>query len=791
MKFSEKWLREYIDPALSTQELCDRLTLAGLEVDAIEPVAGEFSKIVVGEIKEIVAHPNADKLRICQVDVNADERLNIVCGAPNIYVGMKAPVALIGAVLPGDFKIKKSKLRGEPSFGMMCSEKELGLSEGHGGLMDLPSDASVGTCIREYLDLDDSIIDVDLTPNRADCLSVYGVAREVAALTNAALIEKSISVESIVLNESLPVSIQASTDCKRYLGRIIKNINTKAASPLWLKEKLRRSGVRSISVVVDVTNFVLLEFGQPMHAFDLDRLDHEIIVRKAHKDEKLVLLDETELTLDDKDLVIADASKALALAGIMGGQKSSVTDDTKHIFLESAYFCPIAIAGKARKYGLHTDSSHRFERGVDPQLATLAMDRATEILVSIAGGDVGPITEVTLDNVTKQKNAITLRAKKVNSVLGCDFSNDYIQSVLEGLGLEVTKISEGKWTVVAPTYRFDINIEEDLIEEVGRIYGYENLPENLPTLDMKKPIISDKTLSINSAKNSFVQRDYHEVINYSFIDPKFDEYFFKGGGITLSNPIASDMAVMRQSLIPGLLTAFKANLNRQQERVRIFEEGVTFELVDGQKKETVKFAGLAFGKVTPLNWGATAVTDFYSVKADVEAILSQTGLTYMWEAVVDCDYLHPGKSASILCDDQVIGTIGVLHPDTMKFMQIKGTAPVVFELLWSKISTAILPVFKALSKYPSISRDLAVIVDADVVCDALLTSVRESAGHLLQDVRVFDVYQGDNLPKNKKSIALNLILQDSSQTLNEDTINLVVTNVLNHIEEQTGATLRE
>lgn len=790
MKLSENWLREFVSPKINTKELSDKLTLAGLEVDSILPVAGTFSKVVIGQIEDIQKHPNANKLNICKVRIGNDEILSIVCGAQNIYEGMRVPVALVGAILPGGFKIKKSKLRGELSCGMMCSESELGMTEESNGLMDLPSTAPIGECIRQYLSLEDNIIELDLTPNRSDCLSVYGVAREVSALTQTNLLPKpTISKLDLNCDSYISINIESAEACKRYASRVIRGIDIKALTPLWMKEKLRRSGIRSISLIVDITNYVMLELGQPMHAYDLSVVEGNINIRQAFENEQIDLLDGKILNLDSSDLVIADSKKVLALAGIMGGKTSGVESDTKDILLESAFFVPSMIAGKARKHGLHTDSSHRFERGVDPGSTVEALERATQLVIQLAGGDIGSISEAGISKPEEKK--ISLRLGKVNALLGLNFDILYIQSALERLGFVFEVKSDGILVVIPPNYRFDINIEEDLIEEIARIYGYEDITASMPISSMSESAIYDFKLNTCMAKEIMMQKGYSEVINYSFIDSKLDIIFSSNPGIELKNPISSDMAVMRTSLLPGLLSSFKSNLSRQQDRVRIFEEGVVFSQSDSERIEKNMFSGLVFGNINPLNWRDNTSSDFFSVKSDIEGLLARNLSKVKWNQLTDCPYLHPGRSAFLEIDQKKFGIIGEIHPNVMKEMNIKSSAPIVFELDCSIFDTFEHPQYEKISKYPSISRDLAFIVNKDYKSSELIDYVREEGGKLIKGIRIFDVYQGKNLDNNKKSIAINLILQDSSQTLNEEAINIVLVKIIDLLKDKAGAELRE
>lgn len=788
MKFSHAWLQQFVEKSLNANTLAEKLTDAGLEVDSVEPAGAEFSGVVVGQIVEINKHPDADKLNICQVDVGQIEPLTIVCGAGNIYVGMKAPVAMIGAVLPGNFKIKKGKLRGQESFGMMCSEQELGILEQADGLMDLPEDAPIGQDIRHYLELDDHCIEVDLTPNRADCLSVYGIAREVSALSKSGL--KSLSVIKHKPHHDITrgIHIQAQEGCKRYFGAVIKGIDTQAKTPLWMQERLRRSGVRSISLAVDITNYVMLLTGQPMHAFDHNKVDGDITVRYAHEGEKITLLDDSEVMLQANTMVIADDKQALAIAGVMGGLSSSVTDETRDLFLESAFFEPIAVAGRARQYGLHTDSSHRFERGVDPELAEQAMHIAIDLILNIAGGELGTITQAVIARPANP--VINMSFEKLNRVLGMAFEPDYVRSQLQALGMTIVAENDTHLQVQAPSYRFDIVIQEDLFEEIGRLYGYANIQEKMPSFKATKTKICEHTIPLHRFKSLLVDRGYHEAINYSFIDPKHDAYFFSQQGITLQNPISADLAVMRQSLIPGLLKAFKENVSRQQTRVRLFEAGVCFFPSEQGRQEHAKIGGLAFGTVNPQGWSGAKIVDFYDVKADVQAMCDLAGLAVQWQVCDDCAWLHPGQSAYVVLEGKRIGRVGVIHPEVMKFLQIKAKAPIVYELDLVAISRKALPVFAPISKFPAVTRDIAVTVSADLPAQAIIDTVKSLALDTLRDIHLFDVYQGDNLPQGQKSLAFGVVFQDQTQTLSEAQMTEAMDGIIKTLAEKHQAVLR-
>ena len=791
MRFSEKWLREWVNPSLSTDELVAQVTMAGLEVDGVEPAAGEFSGVVVAEIVSAEPHPDASKLQLCKVDAGEAEPLQIVCGAANARVGIKVPCAKIGAVLPGDFKIKRAKLRGVESFGMLCAMQELGLEENSDGLMELPLDAPVGADIREYLALNDQIIEVDLTPNRGDCLGIAGLAREVGVLNKAEVTAVSCGEVTQSITDTFPVEIQAKQQCPRYMGRIIKGVDLSKPTPIWMVERLRRSGIRSIDPVVDVTNYVLLELGQPMHAFDLNRLQGGICVRLANAGEKLTLLDGQEIELTNDSLVIADKEKPLALAGVMGGEHSGVNADTQDLFLESAFFDPIAIAGKARSYGLHTDSSHRFERGVDFELQRNAMERATALLVDIVGGDVGPIIEELSTEQLPHLPSIQLRRDRINRVLGCDIPDMEVEDIMGRLGMDIVSTESG-WHIVPPSYRFDIRIEVDLIEELGRIWGYNNLPTSLPVLEAFAPKREESHVSVSSLKQVLVDRDYQEVITYSFVDKKYIELLTPAQqSVSLANPISSDMSEMRTTLWAGLLKTLSHNINRQQHRVRLFETGLAF-LPGSELQQENRMAGLIYGGSSEESWfGKTQPVDFYDLKGDVEALLQLTGggEKYEFEAAQH-EAMHPGQCAAIKSGNKIVGFVGSLHPSVQKTLDIPQKV-FLFELVLSEIQRRSLPQFKELSKYPEVRRDFAVIVDDKISSQAILKNVRDSAGSLLTDLVLFDVYQGDNLKAGKKSIAFGITLQDPNRTLQDEDVNPLVEKMISSLKETFNVTLRE
>lgn len=792
MKFSEAWLREWVNPPVSTEELSDQLSMAGLEVDSVTPVAGEFEGVVVGKVVTREQHPNADKLSLCSVDAGQDEMLQIICGAPNVAAGMKVPVAMIGARLPGDFKIKKAKLRGVESQGMICSASELGLADSSDGIMPLPEDASIGIDFREYLALDDQAIDVDLTPDRGDCLGLMGIAREVGVINRSPVTPPSMESVAAVNDDRFLVKVEAPEACPRYTCRIIRNIDPKAETPLWMQERLRRGELRPITPVVDVTNYVMLELGQPMHGFDLRQLDSEICVRMAETDEKLTLLDGQEIELRSDTLVIADASKVVAMAGIMGGEHSGVADDTTDILLECAFFAPMAITGKSRSYGLHTDSSHRYERGVDPQLQLKAIERATQLLLDIVGGEPGPVVEAADESRIEQRPEILLRSARVAKVLGVKIDDETIADILSRLEMRIEPVEEG-WRVVAPSCRFDISIEEDLIEEVGRIYGYTNIPTKRTAAATVMQGEPEVAFNLHRAKQMLVDRDYQEAITYSFISKEMHDLTDpQHGTVELANPISADMAIMRTSLWPGLLQTAVYNQSRQQNRIRIFESGLRFVKQDTEIEQDLMLAGLVTGPSLPEQWdGNGGPVDFFDIKADLEAVLALDGSHGEFGFVAaEHPTLHPGQSAKIIRGEEIVGWIGMLHPELEKSLGLSEKA-YLFEIRLDQLLEGTLPGFKVLSKYPSIRRDIAIVVGEKIEFNEIRASIRQAAPEILQDIRLFDVYTGEKVDSGLKSLALGLILQETSHTLTDQEVEDVVGRVLNALSDKFGAKLRD
>ena len=795
MKFSESWLREWINPEISSEMLADQLTMAGLEVDDVEKVAGDFTGVVIGKVVECKQHPNADKLRVTKVDIGKDELLDIVCGAPNCRQGLMVACATVGAVLPGDFKIKSAKLRGEPSEGMLCSYSELGITDDHNGIIELPDNAPLGKDIREYLNLNDVMIDISVTPNRADCFGIVGVARDISAVNNIPMKEFKIANVPATISDTLSIQIDVPKAAPRYLGRVIKNININATTPLWMKEKLRRGGIRSVDAVVDITNYVLLELGHPMHAFDLDQIEKGIIVRYAHQDEEMTLLNGNEVKLNDNTLVIADHKKVLAIAGIMGGEKSSVTQSTTDIFLEAAFFAPLAITGKAREYGLHTEASHRYERGVDPALQFVAMERATQLLVDICGGEVGPVIEVTNQSELPSQATIKLHRNKIDRIIGYTIEAQKITDILVRLGCEV-EYKDDIWIVKSPSWRFDLQIEEDLVEEVARIYGYNNIPNANMKIESVMQPKPESITSLRRIKDLLVDRGYQEAVTYSFVDPKVQHILHPNEpAITLPNPISSEMSVMRLSLWSGLLDAVLYNQNRQQSRLRLFETGLRFipdEKCEFGVRQEFMLSGIITGNLYEDHWQLPKKSvDFYDLKGDLEAIFSLLGCDEQVQFNrSELSALHPGQSAVINLNDEVIGYFGVLHPEIEKKLSLNSKT-LVFEINLAKINFKKVPVAQDLSKYPSNKRDIAIIVSNTIPAAEIISVCKQAGGEQLIKVNLFDVYQGDNINEDQKSLAISLILQDKSRTLEEEDITNIVSKCVTALQNRFKALLRE
>ncbi|HBA1185682.1 TPA: phenylalanine--tRNA ligase subunit beta [Escherichia coli] len=795
MKFSELWLREWVNPAIDSDALANQITMAGLEVDGVEPVAGSFHGVVVGEVVECAQHPNADKLRVTKVNVGGDRLLDIVCGAPNCRQGLRVAVATIGAVLPGDFKIKAAKLRGGPSEGMLCSFSELGISDDHNGIIELPADAPIGTDIREYLKLDDNTIEISVTPNRADCLGIIGVARDVAVLNQLPLVEPEIVPVGATIDDTLPIAVEAPDACPRYLGRVVKGINVKAPTPLWMKEKLRRCGIRSIDAVVDVTNYVLLELGQPMHAFDKDRIEGGIVVRMAKEGETLVLLDGTEAKLNADTLVIADHNKALAMGGIFGGEHSGVNDETQNVLLECAFFSPLSITGRARRHGLHTDASHRYERGVDPALQHKAMERATRLLIDICGGEAGPVIDITNEATLPKRATITLRRSKLDRLIGHHIADEQVTDILRRLGCEVTE-GKDEWQAVAPSWRFDMEIEEDLVEEVARVYGYNNIPDEPVQASLIMGTHREADLSLKRVKTLLNDKGYQEVITYSFVDPKVQQMIHPGvEALLLPSPISVEMSAMRLSLWTGLLATVVYNQNRQQNRVRIFESGLRF-VPDTQAplgiRQDLMLAGVICGNRYEEHWNlAKETVDFYDLKGDLESVLDLTGKLNEVEFRAEANpALHPGQSAAIYLKGERIGFVGVVHPELERKLDLNGRT-LVFELEWNKLADRVVPQAREISRFPANRRDIAVVVAENVPAADILSECKKVGVNQVVGVNLFDVYRGKGVAEGYKSLAISLILQDTSRTLEEEEIAATVAKCVEALKERFQASLRD
>lgn len=798
MRVSEAWLRECVNPPLAVEALADQLSMAGLEVDAVEPVAPMFTGVVIGQVLEVSPHPDATKLRVCRVDAGEDEPLQIVCGAPNVAADQRVPVALVGALLPGGHKLKKAKLRGVASQGMICSAAELGLAEQSDGIMVLPADAPVGEDLRDWLALDDHAIELDLTPDRSDCLSLAGVAREVGVLNRLPINLHPPEPVRATHSQRYPVELEAPAACPRYLCRVIRGVKVDAETPLWMVERLRRSGLRAISPVVDVTNYVLLELGQPLHAFDLATLDGPVSVRFSEAGERLSLLNDEQVVLDGDTLVIADARGPVAMAGIMGGAPTSVSDATQDILLESAFFAPEAIVGRARRYGLHTDASHRFERGVDPMLQQHAIERATKLLLEMCGGDPGPVVEACASEHLPHPATLLLRKPRIRQVLGIAPEDERVVDILQRLGMRLEHADRG-WRVRVPSWRFDLQREVDLIGEIGRVYGYQAIPVSHARSAALTRAPREMAFSLDLARRSLVARGYYEAITYSFISPELSALFAGDPALRplqLANPLSAELSVMRGSLWPGLLQALQQNLARQQARARLFETGLTFRQGAKALEQAPYLSAVAVGPVVAEQWGEPRrPTDFFDVKGDLEALLMQTGRleTLCFEAPSESDAhpaLHPGQSARLVMDGRVLGWVGTLHPGLAQRLEVPSDTQ-LFELDLNALGLGARPIYAPLSRFPSIRRDLAILVDAELPFARVREVVTEAAGELLKQIVLFDLYQGDKVDAGRKSVAFGLILQASSQTLVDEEVDAVVRSVVARLEQDLGATLRQ
>ena len=788
MKISEQWLREWVNPEISTEQLVEQLTMLGLEVDEVQPAAGSFSHVIVAEIIALEKHPNADKLNVCQVDAGNNEMLQIVCGAPNARVGLKTPLAKIGAVLPGDFKIKQSKLRGMESNGMLCSNVELGLSDDHSGLLELPANAPVGEDIKQYLLLDDNIIDIDLTPNRADCFCIKGVAIDLACLNDVDLMQPTLEEIEASHQEQIKVKLTAEQQCPRYLSRVINAIDNSKETPIWMQEKLRRSGIRSIHPVVDVTNYVMLELGQPMHGFDKATIVDEIHVKMAQKGEKITLLDDKEVILDDSFLMIADQQKYLAIAGVMGGLNSGVTKNTKDIVLESAYFDPATIMGKSRDIGIHTESALRFERGVDPYLQQQAIHRATQLIVEICGGEVGPVNEAYAEEYIPQPQEIILSKSKLDRVLGFEVMEAQVTSILTGLNMDVTYKNES-WKAVAPSSRFDMAIAEDLIEEIVRMIGYDKMPSHNLLSESTIMQLPEDLIGHNHIKTQMNNLGYQEVINYSFVSEKLlNTYQMADSSISLKNPLTEEFAVMRTSLLPGIMETIKYNLRRQNDSLKMFETGNVFHKNESINQDERIIAAIT-GNRNQEHWGMTKDTvDFYDCKGDLECLLDNTKRVYEFNQSSH-SFLHPGRQSNVVLDNQLIGWIGQIHPQLCRKIGIKKDV-YAYELYIKNIKQTSLPVFHDISKFPSVRRDLAMIVDDNISYQQIKQIIINELGELLSDVFIFDEYKDTNMGVDKRSLAIGMVLQQYNSTFEDKDVDKLMSKVVSSIKQNLTVEIR-
>jgi len=791
MKFSENWLRELVEIKADRAELAHALTMAGLEVEELTALGESLNGVVVAEIIAAEKHPEADRLQVCKVDVGRGETLQIVCGAPNARVGIKVPLAKVGASLPNGIAIKAAKLRGVESFGMLCSAKELDIDADVSGLLELPLDAPVGKPLADYLGLPDASFELKLTPNRPDCLGLVGLAHDVAALFGSHVKAVAQAAAAVTSDARRDIRLEAGKDAPRYLGRIVEGIDPTARSPLWLAERLRRSGLRSISAVVDITAYVMLELGQPMHAFDNDKLQGGIVVRHAQAGETLKLLDGSEATLDEKFVLIADEHNALAVAGVMGGFESRVTDVTRNVFLESAHFAPAAIMGRARKLGLHTDASHRFERGVDPELPLRALERATELLLSIAGGKAGPV--LVAENLADlpQPIAVMLRRARLQRVLGVNVADAEVARIFTALGMQVASTSEG-WSITAPSSRFDIEREEDLIEEVARIFGYDNIPTHTPTGALVLAVEPEARIHELALCEQLAARDYYEAVNLSFVATDLlTKWGFTERLVPLANPLSADLAIMRPSLLPGLIEALRHNRARQQERVRLFEVARVFE-AGNPPVETPSVAIVACGNARAEQWGEPSrPLDFHDIKGELDALIAWGGESQRWSVHADAlpAWLHPGRAARVARDGNTVGYLGALHPQLAKALDL-GADVHVLELALEPILARRLPKAQPISRFPTVRRDIAVDLPEAISWSQIEQTVRVTLGTRLKELRLFDRYSGNGVEVGRKSLAMGLILQDASRTLTDDDADRCVREAMTALEQTCKAKLR-
>lgn len=792
MKVSESWLREWVNPSITTEQLAAQLTMAGLEVDSVSPVAGEFSHVVVAKVIEAAPHPEADKLSLCVVDCGQDAPLQIVCGASNVRTGLKVALAMMGAELPNGMIIKETKLRGRLSQGMLCSAAELGMTDQAAGIIELPEDAPVGTDLREYMALNDVVIDVDLTPNRADCFSIYGIAREVATLNKLSLREREQETPLVQHDDTVAVHLDEPEACPYYVGRVIRRINPDAVTPLWMIERLRRAGVRAIHPVVDVTNYVMMAFGQPMHAFDKQTLEGDIHVRLSLPGERLTLLDDQEVALQADTLVIADQAKPLAIAGVMGGAESAVNAHTTDIFLESAFFNPTSIAGVARRYGLCTESSQRFERGVDPAIQWLALDYATTLLLSIVGGEAGPAVTAAHQAARPVQKTLYFHPDQVARLTGVHIAESDMIQALTSLGLKAETATK-PWFITVPSHRFDIELDVDVVEEMIRVYGYDKITVQ-PMIDVMHAGEVHPIERLTQRISAFlVARGYHEMISYSFVEPAIQEALYPNSqAMALLNPISSELSQMRLGIWPGLLAAMVYNSHRQQSMMKLFESGVVFETRDGQLEERASMAGLLAGERGGLSWSdKTRAFDFYDLKGDLEALFAHLDLSAIQFEQAIHPGLHPGKAARIMLDDLSIGWVGALHPELSESLSIDDDV-LLFEITLAPLLSTHVPQYKRLSKFPSVRRDLSFLIDETVGASQIEKAVRAVMDpDMLKSFDVFDVYMGDAVPMGKKSVAIALTLQDGSRTLVDEDINGFVDVIIQKLSQEFAIILRD
>lgn len=794
MKISEAWLREWANPILTRDELSKTLTMGGFEVEELSPVAETFAGVVIGEVVSIERHNKKDQLQVCKVNINKPHLLTIVCGAPNVRTGMKVPVAMINSLLPNKITITATLLHGIESEGMLCSASELGLAEESQGLLELPQDAPLGEDLWSYLELEDYTLDVSITPNRGDCLSVRGLSREVAALTRTPLLDLSISQVKSVIKDTIPVKVIAKKGCPRYVGRVIRGVKVDVQTPAWMRERLRRSGVRSINPIVDVTNYVMLELGQPMHAFDLNKIKKEITVRESKQGEQIILLDGSDKTLDDKTLVIADHENPLAIAGVMGGLDSSVTSLTNDIFLESAYFSPQTIARQRQFYNLSSESAYRFERSIDPTIQVEAIERATQLILEIAGGKPGPVIEEVSTNDLPRLAPIKLIKNKVTDVLGVDVPNKEIENIFALLKFKPKKASakEAAWDVQVPPYRLDMSLPEDLIEEIARLYGYDKIPTHFIKAQLKIAQHIENGSDLSFLRQSLSDQGFHEIISYSFIDKKLQELLDpKVTARELMNPITADMTVMRTNLWPGLVNALLYNKSRQQARVRLFEIGTCFVTHGTELLQQPRLGGLISGFALPEQWGVPVrEADFYDLKGSIENLLALLGEPSDFSFKQDTHpALHPGQTASIYHKDQKIGLLGALHPTVLQALDLTDKV-FVFELDLNLLKKAEVRHFREISKFPEIRRDIALIVNQAIPVKDIQDTIKLIAGDWLKYIFIFDVYQGKGITPGLKSVALALILQHPTRTLVDDEVAELMERVIATLRQQLGAELR-